>query len=91
MHPFTLDLSIYFPNSQEEVDSGLEDTWDFDVDSPSEKTGTVKRRSSSSTDSSPSSSEVYRIFHSVDHSHPLSFSRMLFPQVQSLLQLVYQR
>ena len=68
MHPFTLYLSIHFPYSQEEVDSGLEDTWDFDVDSPSEKTGTVKRRSSSSTDSSPSSSEVHYTSHSIDHS-----------------------
>ncbi|XP_003383159.1 PREDICTED: serine/threonine-protein kinase 24-like [Amphimedon queenslandica] len=49
--------SVQSIDSQEDNDSGLDDIWDFSVDSPSDKTGTIKRGSTSSTDSSPSSSE----------------------------------
>ena len=55
--PFTL-LLLHVLYSQDDNDSGLDDIWDFSVDSPSDKTGTIKRGSTSSTDSSPSSSEV---------------------------------
>lgn len=44
----------------DQSDNGLQEggfIWDFNIDKPSEESGTVKRRSSSSSDSSPASSE----------------------------------
>ena len=48
---------ILCPFSSDAIDNSRI-MWDFSVDEPAESSGTVKRKSSSSSDSSPASSEV---------------------------------